>query len=166
MTSHEQFVQDEYDRVVLEAGDDGMKPGEATELAADALAKAIRNEEIDAIGVDEYADAVAARTIGGLRSRRRSSLTKAAQIVADILAGVTTLGEDDPLLTEAYPGSSEAIDKSLRFWTRDDWQTATMTRYRKAAEATAAAVTFDEITQTIIGLLHGKTTGEALGFTS
>jgi len=162
MTEHEDFIRDAYDRFVLDAGEDGIKTGEAAAHVAGLLAQAIRDGHVT-ISEAEYAQKVTKQIITGIRTARRAGLVETALWVQSMLAGETILGSDDPVLKMAYPGSADSIDKSLVYWTEDDWNTATMTRYRKAAEATAAAVAFDNVASAIVTMLKGRSTGDALG---
>lgn len=165
MSTHERFITVTYDELVLETGGDGLKICEAREQVAAALAADIRAGEIDPINVDAYADHAVRGVLEDVRERRRSSLRSVAQRVADILGGNTILGpDDDPLMRLAYGlGTKDGLDKALRHWTADDWQSATITRYRSAAESTAGAAKFDEAASAVRLLIGRRTTGEALG---
>ena len=82
------------------------------------------------------------------------------------LNGETILGGQDPALHLAYPlGTSDGRDKVLSLWTREDWRNASMTRYRNAAEVTAAAQIFEEQATIIADRMLSAgagTTGELL----
>lgn len=165
MTSHYDFIRDTYDALVLDAGEDGVKISESRAAVTTALADAIRAGDVPGIGVDDYAHNTVTAVLAGVRDRRRASLPKLAELIRSVLAGDALLDEQwYPEVREAYAlGTGDGVDKALIHWTADDWLYASITRYRKAAEATAAAAEFDVVATAIGGFIGGATTGAALG---
>jgi hypothetical protein len=166
MTDHTLFIHDAYDAHVIAAGDDGAKLSDSRAAVADMLAAAIRSGEADPISIDTYADKVTGAVLSTVRTARRSSLPKLADLIRAHLEGDGIIDGDEwyPELRLAYAlGTGDGIDKALVHWKEDDWNYAVITRYRKAGEATAAAVEFDALATAIVGMLNGATTGDALG---
>ena len=85
-----------------------------------------------------------ARSVDKTRKTRRANLARDGEHLLAALNDETILGNADPLLDQALPiGAPDGRDKTLRFWTWEDWDTAKTERYRNAAETTAAAKDFD-----------------------
>lgn len=95
------------------------------------------------------------RYIRPARDRRRNAMRKSIERVRDALTGDTVLGADDPMLTQAYP-LGDGTDKTLGYWTQDDYRNATTERYRNAAAATAAAKAFDDLAAEIASAMQER----------
>ena len=106
--------------------------------------------------LDTEARTLWTRGVDPVRKGRRNSLTRVGRHLLDALNGDTILGVDDPLLDQACPlGTPDGRDKTLRHWTRPDWETARTERYRNAADATSAAREFDvDVAEQFITLLR------------
>lgn len=89
------------------------------------------------------------------RDRRRESIRRSAEDVLDAFERSTAMSEMDPLLSLAYP-LGDGTDKALRYWTREDWEAASIERFRNAASATAAADEFDRLAQRVIYALTNQ----------
>lgn len=165
MTS-EEWIEREYDRIVTEHGDEGITVKEARELAAQCYENAVRLGEVSREDEDLYRDGLQLfdRVIRPLRQRRKAALQNDMDTIVAALNDETILGCDDPVLHVPYPlGTTDGRDKVLSVWTREDWRQAAMTRYRNAAEVTAAAQAFDERAGAIADRMLAKgasTTGE------
>lgn len=163
MADREWFI-DAYDRIVEEAGDDGLDVGKAKDAVAQAYADAVETGEIDPVGRSpiEEGHLYAEKWINGTRTTRKAGLRRSMQEILDALSGETILGTEDPYLAQAF-ALGDGRDKTLRAWTEDDWQIAIVERYRNAAEVTAAAAEFDALARQIIDRLHARgvrTTGD------
>lgn len=141
-----------YDQVVSAAGDDGITVKESQTRLAEMYQQAVSAGEVDRPEDDIFAEGkgIFDRIVRPARQHRKTALLKDMETIAAALGGETVLGDFDPALRMAYPlGSSDGRDKVLGLWTREDWRNASMTRYRNAAEVTAAAQIFDEQATTI-----------------
>ena len=77
------------------------------------------------------------------RSARTTNLRKNGQHLIDALRGNTILGRDDPYLDMAYPlGNGQ--DKTLRYWTAEDWECSRIERHRVADAEKRSARDFDD----------------------
>ena len=155
-----------YDRIVAESGTEGITIKEAKELAAERYEHAIRSGEIKRDELDLFAEggSIFDRVVRPQRQARKSSLHRDMETITAALGDETILGSDDPILHIAYPlGTADGRDKVLTLWTREDWRTASMRRYRNAAEVTASAQIFDELSSHISDSMLASgvnTTGE------
>lgn len=155
-----------FDRIIAEAGADGMALKESREQTAQAYEHAVRSGELDRPADDLYAEGLAVfdAAVKPRRKSRTTALHRDATIIIDALNDETILGRDDPILHVAYPlGTADGRDKTLTRWTADDWSNAAITRYRNAAEVTASAQVFDEQAQTIAAALITRGVGATTG---
>lgn len=155
----EDWIEREYDRIVGERGTEGITQKEARDIAAQRYETAVRSGDIDREELDLYVEGgqLFDRIIKPLRQRRKTSLQTDMETIVAALNGETILGDEDPILHIPYPlGTQDGRDKVLNLWTREDWRSAAMTRYRNAAEVTAAAQIFDEQAATIVDRMTQK----------
>ncbi|WP_415041428.1 hypothetical protein [Gordonia sp. (in: high G+C Gram-positive bacteria)] len=146
---------DRYEKIVAES-DEGIAVKESRDRAATAYEEAIRRGELVRPDEDLYAEGLALydRVVRPRRRGRTSALHNDVQTIVEALSGATILGADDPILNVAYPlGTPDGRDKVLAKWTAEDWRNATLTRYRNAAETTAAAQIFAEQSRVHLGQL-------------
>ncbi len=149
----EEWIEREYDRIAAEYGTDGVTVKEARDLAAQRYEAAVQSGEIEREGIDLYAEGLNLfdRIVRPLRQSRKKALQNDMQTIVAALNDETILGSEDPILHVAFPlGTQDGRDKVLALWTREDWRAAAMTRYRNAAEVTAAAQIFDEQADLIV----------------
>ena len=147
------WIEHEYDAIAAEYGTDGVTVKEARDLAAQRYEAAVQAGDIAREDIDLYAEGANLfdRIIRPLRQRRKSALQNDMQTIVAALNDETILGSEDPILHVPFPlGTQDGRDKVLALWTREDWRTAAMTRYRNAAEVTAAAQIFDEQADLIV----------------
>ncbi len=147
MTTAEEWMLTRYDRMVAESGDDGLTVKEAQSRLAEEYQTAVESGVVDRPEDDLFAEGkgIFDRIIRPARQQRKNTLQKDMEYMTAALNGETILGGQDPALHLAYPlGTSDGRDKVLSLWTREDWRNASMTRYRNAAEVTAAAQIFEE----------------------
>ena len=147
VVTNEEWMLETYDRIVAESGPDGITLKEVRDRAAQEYEEAIASGEIERPDVDLYAEGLANfdRVVRPKRQSRKSAFHNDIETITAALNDDTIFGGEDPILDIAYPlGTSDGRDKVVRFWTAEDWDSASMTRYRNAAEVTAAAQIFDE----------------------
>lgn len=143
----EEWMLVAYDKVVAEAGDDGITVKDSQARLAEAYQAAVKSGEVERPEDDIFAEGkgIFDRIIRPARQQRKSALVRDMEYISASLKNETVLGDADPALHLAYPlGTSDGRDKVLALWTREDWRSAAMTRYRNAAEVTASAQIFDE----------------------
>lgn len=146
MTS-EEWMLETYNRIVAEAGTEGIALKDAQSRAAELYEQALESGEIERDAPDAYREGVALfdRVVKPARQSRKSSMIRDMETIVAALNDETILGLEDPILTLAFPlGTTDGRDKVLGLWNREDWRNASMTRYRNAAEVTAAAQEFEE----------------------
>lgn len=139
-----QWFLETYDRYVEDNGLDGVTLEKARVAVVNACVEAVES------GVEErWENSLALdaarefnRHVKPERDRRRSAIRKDCEHILAALADDTILGIDDPILRTAYPVGT-GVDKTLFYWTREDFREATHERYRNAADVTAAAKEFD-----------------------
>ncbi len=155
----EEWIEREYGRIVAEHGSEGVTVKEARDIAAQRYEAAIRSGEIEAAAPDLYTEGgqLFDRKIKPLRRRRTSTMQSNMETIRDALNDETILGDQDPILHLAYPlGAQDGRDKILALWTVEDWNAGSMTRYRNAAEVTAAAQIFDDLSTAIITAMRQR----------
>ncbi|QRY43128.1 hypothetical protein JVX93_21530 [Mycolicibacterium boenickei] len=143
----EEWMLAAYDTVVAAAGDDGITLKDSQSQLAELYQAAVAAGEVERPEDDLYAEgkSIFDRTVRPARQQRKTALHRDMEAISAALRNETVLGDADPALRLAYPlGTPDGRDKVLAYWTREDWRSAAMTRYRNAAEVTAAAQIFDE----------------------
>ena len=152
-----QWFIDTFDRLVSEHPDEGMTVEKARDAMSHAYLDAIeRGEQRYQDSLMDEGRALFDRFVGPARDGRRRTFKNCTLFLIDALSDSTLLGVEDPVLDQAFP-LGDGTDKTLRYWTSDDWAASVTERYRNAASATAAAAEFDVRAQTIITAL--RTTG-------
>lgn len=133
-----------YDGFVSDSRDDGAALEKCRDAVATAYADAVESGTADRWTPDLVTEgrALFNQFIEPERERRRTSVKRSWRNLLDALSGETILGRDDPALALAYP-IGDGTDKTLFYWTAEDFQAATMERFRNAAAATEAAAEFD-----------------------
>lgn len=155
-----------YERIVADAGSDGITVKEAKDIAAQAFEHAVRSGEVALPDLDLYAVGAANfdRIVRPQRQARKTALHRDMETITAALSDETILGFDDPILHVAYPlGTQDGRDKVLALWTPEDWRNAAMTRYRNAAEVTAAAQIFDDQATRIAEAMSHRGIGTTAG---
>ena len=132
-SSFDDFVRRAYDKVVYDAGEDGLKIAEARLKVTQLVREAIAAGWLEAPDVD----APVAKAIQILETRRRHDLSEAIKYAASARAGETILGPDDPSLTVAYPVSA-GVRKSLLHCNKDDLDGMVSTRRENMAHVVAS----------------------------
>ncbi len=127
-----------YDEYVAKHAE-GVKLAEAKAAIRDEVRNLVAGVERD---VDVETDVTITAVLGATRGKRSRSLKRDLDYLLD------GFGEEgayvDPLLDQAYRlGDETGMDKALRNWTPDDLADLVVTRYRVAADATAAASELD-----------------------
>lgn len=163
MIDKEWFIE-QFDRFVSAASNDGSEVEKSRDALAHAYSDAVESGQAERWRDDLTTEGrvLFDRFVKPAREQRKSSMRRSAQELVDALNGETILGVQDPRLDQAYP-LGDGRDKTLRYWTAEDWRAATTERYRNAAAVTAAAKEFDEAADQITRALisHGvNTTGE------
>jgi hypothetical protein len=116
-------IVDLYDRIVTDAGIDGLRVAEAIQKASAEVG--CDPDLFDVPPVPELVAAYVASVIGGERNTRARNRVVLFQKVHDALTDQTILGPNDPILDLALrTGSRDGLDKALRFWTVEDWLAA------------------------------------------
>ena len=147
MHVNEGWMENTYDAIVAESGDDGITSKECKEKYAQRYDAAIESGELERNTITAYEEGLG-HFDRYIKPKRRARARKLQDDIEQIVAALndeTILGRDDPILRIAVPlGDIDGRDKIIGLWTADDWHNATITRYRKAAELTTAAAMFDE----------------------
>ena len=95
------------------------------------------------------------RLVMPIREQRKSAMVKRFEWVLDAIMDGSLLDEWDPTLGHAYP-LGDGRDKSLRLWSVEDLENASIERFRNAAAVTAAAAEFDKRAKTIADLMRAR----------
>ncbi len=160
-----QWFVEQFDRYISSNTDDGAELAKSKDAVAHAYADAVESGEIERWQADVFTEGLALfdRHVKPIRERRKSAMRRDVEYLIDALKDGTMLGADDPVLNQAFP-LGDGRDKTLRFWTAEDWRSATTERYRNAAAVTGAARRFDEeLADLIVRALAGRgvnTTGD------
>lgn len=157
----------QYDKHVSGNPADGVTLKDSRDAVAKAYAQAVKQGGYDRWQVDPLVEGTAlfSRAVNDVRKGRRRNLSSEGKYLLSALRDETILGPADPQLDQAYGmGENDGRDKTLRYWTRDDWEQARTERYRNAADVTHAASEFDrEVAAPFIEALTTlgvRTTGE------
>lgn len=159
-----QWFINKYDLYVESVG--GAVPLEQTREALDeAYRAAVNAGEITraVVTMRDESRQMTREHIEPLRNRRRTALFNDGLLFVAVIEGETLLGDDDPYLGLAYP-LGDGTDKTLRYWTAEDWESSVLERYRNAAAVTDAARRYDvELASKMVAALRAagvRTTGE------
>lgn len=155
-----------YDRIVADLGETGGASKEVADALANAYEKAISTGELERPTTSAYDEGLTLYTtmVKPERNARRAKIVKEMEYLVAALNDETILGSSDPRLDQAVGlGEANGRDKTLRLWTSADWRGSAMTRYRNAAEATAAAAKYDALATQIADEMderHVRHTGD------
>jgi hypothetical protein len=131
---------------------DGAKPHELRVALRDGVVELLANEDRDIVA---EADQTIADVQEKTRRQRRASLAKNIEYILDAFAESEDAAYIDPMLDQAYPiGTEDGRTKTLRYWTKEDFQTSIQMAYRKSAEAVAAAREHDRWMQAAIESMY------------
>lgn len=140
-----------YDEYVRSVGGE-VKSSEAMEAIRPQVVAMLADEPRD---LDREAAQTLRESIAPVRGKRSRSLKENLDWFLDGFA------EDgayvDPLLDQAYGlGHERGLDKTLRFWTSEDFRNLVVTRYRVAADQTAAAKDIDGSVQRVVDRMQAQ----------
>lgn len=155
-----QWIVEQFDFTVANGGLEGVRLADARQSVIAAIVDEIESGRMSVadIPLDQIGEMLFDSTVKPVRNHRKLELKNAGQRVVDVINRDTILGEFDPILERAYSlGKKDGTDKTLRFWTVDDWQGAVTERYRNAADVTSSAKDFDmEVATPIIEALRAN----------
>lgn len=156
MTDKSWFIE-QFDAFVTSSNDDGAPLEKSRDAVAQAYVDGVESGELPRwqSELKDEGRALFDRLVKPVREQRKSSMRKDAEYLVDALNDATVLGESDPVLDQAFP-LGDGRDKTLRYWTRDDWRAAATERYRNAAAVTEAARRFDEAAELIAQALASR----------
>lgn len=157
------FVE-QFDAIVAAGGANGSVFEKSRDAVVHRYIDGLDSGEFDAYESDRVSETrgLFDRLVKPVRDHRKSSMRKSAEYLIDALNDATVLGNDDPALAQAFP-LGNGRDKTLKFWTSDDWRAAATERYRNAAAVTEAARSFDALADLIAAALIRRgvnTTGD------
>lgn len=152
--SNEFWVINNYDSLVKESGTDGLTFEHSRKLLAEKWAIEVEAgtllpERPDLITEGYH---IVERYLKPLRAVRRNKMRDVISRIViredidnDVLSG---------FLIDSFPlGTNDGRDKTLWFWSRTDFEASVRMRYRKAAEAMAAAREFDANAESAVALM-------------
>lgn len=145
-----------YEDVVSQSGDEGMGNDDVRTEVARRYEAAVTGGELPPpdINLIDLGLMRFDKVIAKERRKRGVKLRDDIKFLADTLF-TAEAGDVDPILALAVP-LGDGRDKTLRFWSADDWMAATTIRYRNAAKVTAAAAAFDETSQRIRSAMRAR----------
>lgn len=146
--SIEDSIQVRYDEFVLAAGG-AVSMAEAKSAIRLDVARDLEEEERD---YEAEADLRIDRQVSRTRDRRRDRLRRDMEHFLDAFTEDGTYL--DPILSWAFPlGDERGTDKSLRYWTAEDFSNSVKTVRRQAEEVTAAADRWEDTCHRVIELM-------------
>jgi hypothetical protein len=154
---YSKFIIESYDAVVGEHGDDPTVVAEVFGDVEARVSRAIMSGEIAPIELTQR-DAILLRmqlVLPKERKRRRSSFPKDLEYLGDAIANPLEAANMDAILSRAMP-LGDGTDKVLACWNGRDYERAVKVRYRNAADATAKAAQFDNLTMPILDALDSR----------
>lgn len=148
--TEEQWFIDAYDEVV-QSEPDGVELAKIKHEVGLRYEDAVESGEIerDAPALSAEGEDKFDKYIPPARRSRKAVFRRDLGNLLDALNGETVLGEDDPRLDQAFP-IGDGRDKTLRYWSVDDFQNALSVRYAKAADSMDAADGFAKIAREVI----------------
>lgn len=155
MSDLEQWFISVYDEFVDGEGEEGATVEESRAEVARQYAEAVEQKRIARHTRDLTTEGrdLFDKFVKPARTRRRQSFRADIQFILDDLAGKTILGRDHPIFSEAFP-VGDGRDKTLGFWTADDWQDAINERNSNAVAVAAAAHEFQIAARSVIARLQ------------
>lgn len=125
----------------------GVKYAQARQAIRDDVRKLVAAAKRD---VDVETDVLLSRVLGKSRADRSRGLKRNLDYLLDAFENSDDGAYIDPLLEQAYRlGDQAGTDKVLKNWTAEDLRNLVVTRYRIAADGTAAAAELDKTAQRI-----------------
>jgi hypothetical protein len=161
VNSYESWIVTTYDDAVAEVSEaGGIALADAENLVVARFVKAVRERKIPKPKqptVEEIAHQLFRRYVPPQRTKRREHLPEDLDYILDALKNPDESAHIDPLLKLAVPlGTRDGQDRTLGLWTPENFAASSLTRYRNAAEVTAAAKEYDERAQLIIEKMQEK----------
>lgn len=140
----DQWFIEQFDRYVAGQHDEAPSVDKSRDAVATAYAEGVRHGRIERrrLELETEGRELFDRLVMPERDHRRASFRVSARYLVDAITDQTVLGEQDPVLDQAYP-IGDGTDKTLRYWNPEDWNTSRTIRYRQAAEHTRAAQEWD-----------------------
>lgn len=141
-----------YDEIVAAHADAGVRVEEARVEFMARYAEAVTSGAVSGQAFDdmEIGAILFDQVVRPARSQRRSSWKSNLGYLGSILLGEEVDGDlVDPILNMAFP-VGDGSDKTLRLWSEEDWKQSVVSRYRNAADATAAAAEHDRLVGAIL----------------
>ncbi|MFT3871574.1 MAG: hypothetical protein QM714_02840 [Nocardioides sp.] len=148
-------IIDLYDAYVRGSDDAEVKTSEAKAAIREDVLAMVTGSDRDP---QRETDLLMSQVIGNARSARSRSIKRNLEHFLDGFEE----GDDyaDPLMDMAFPvGDERGIDKTLRRWTTDDFGDLVVTRYRVAAESTAAAAQLDGTVSRVLDRMRADAAG-------
>lgn len=159
------IIVETYDEVVTAHGSDQVQYADMLDELVQAMKKKMLAGEIDMIepSLDDSIRRLAVPTIEKARTQRRGSFKKNVLYLLDAVRNPDEAASLEPLFRMAMP-MGNGFDKVLGFWTPQDFERATMVRYRNAADVTREAQEFDMAADLLVQEMHraGATTVRGL----
>lgn len=133
MSDFDDFVQDAYDRIVNEAGEDGIKVGEAKAAIAELVDQAIAEQQLE----PPTSAAAVSICVDHLDNQRKQGFTGDIDYLLAALRDETILGIEDPKLAWAV-GVGGGQRKTLGLCSIADLDEMISSRRRNMASVVAA----------------------------
>ena len=134
----EEWVEETYRRVVVDAGEGTIKRAEAIPIVVEQIANDIANGDLDP---PTDLEAIVRRIIERGDDQRRRHHPQDVSYVLDIINGNTILGKDNPWL-DSVCVAGNGVRKSWRFVDGEDLLAMAELKVRMAADAAQAAADF------------------------
>lgn len=147
----------QYNRVVARSGVEGLTPNEARERALDAMERKIARGQMEPPTLSVRAQLAAKwdQVITSERRARRERIRHEVEEIANALTGQYGLKDKRDLLGKAFP-TGAGVDKSLKFWSMEDWMDSVVARQVNAEKAAHAARVHAEHVSVITGAMRSR----------
>lgn len=146
-----------YDEIVNEAGSDGLELEKSRDAVAHRYADAVESGEINRYSADLVTEGreIFNRTVTKTRQSRKTTMRKSMDQILAVIEGTDFFDNDDPILEWSFPlGDDDGRDKTLRYWTVDDWKTSWTVRFSRAAQASSAADEYYQRAKQIVAAME------------
>lgn len=144
----------EYDALIHDSGK-AVKQSDVREALAERIRPYVEESPRD---IEGEVARIIATTLPPIRDGRTQVFRRELDYILDYLTNPDEGAVSVELILDyAFPlGTVDGQDKTLRFWTREDFMNASRTRFQQAAAATHAAAEFDRTIQRILNLMDGS----------
>lgn len=151
------IIVEAYDEVVTSHGAEQVQLTDVLDETVQAVKKKMMSGEIEMLeaSLDDSIRRLVSPEVEKTRKHRRASFKKNVLYLLDALRAPDDAANLEPLFRMAMP-LGNGFDKVLGYWVPQDFERATMVRYRNAADVTREAQEFDMAADLLVQEMHRR----------